>query len=152
MRNLAYGFEHLEHRFRVLGGTNASVIPVERRLNLNDILAGRYGGGYASHPKLKSLMELNGGIHRHFLTGEEEVKAFENNEFIRMHNSTLSKVGFLSLTIRRLLNGTLRTASRGLGIALDRIFESRVAKAVGLFSTLITIGIGVWQIYLWNKG
>jgi hypothetical protein len=151
MRNLSFGFEHLEHRYRVLDGINAPVIPVERRLNLNDILANRYGGRYAAHPKLKSLMELNGGVHRHFLTGEEEVRAFEANEFIRMHNSTLCKVGFLNSTIQKLLSGTLRTASRGIGIALDRIFASRIAKAVGLLSTLITIGVGVWQVYLWNK-
>jgi hypothetical protein len=152
MRNLTFGFEHLEHRYRVLGGANAPVIPVERRLNLNDLLADRYGGEYAAHPKLKSLMELNGGIHRHFLTGEEEVKAFESHEFIRMHNSTLCKVGFLNSVVHKLLNGTLRTASRGLGIALDRVFESRVAKSIGLLSTLVAIGVGVWQVYLWVKG
>lgn len=151
MRNLAYGFEHLEHRYRALGGTNAPVIPVERRLNLNDILADRYGSEYAKHPKLKSLMELNGGIHRHFLTGEEEVAAFQNNEFIRMHNSTLSKIGFLSTTMHKLRKGKLRTASRGIGVALDRVFESRTAKAVGLFSTVVAIGVGLWQVYLWLK-
>lgn len=151
MRNLTYGFEHLEHRYRVLGGNDATVIPVERRLNLNDLLADRYGGDYASHPKLKSLMELNGGVHRHFLTGQEEVQAFQNNEFIRMHNSTLSKVGFLHSVIRKLIFGKLRTASRGFGIALDRIFESRYAKAVGLFATVVTICVGVWQIFLWLK-
>lgn len=149
MRNLTYGFEHLEHRYRVLGGADAPVIPVERRLNLNDLLSDRYGGRYAPHPKLKSLMELNGGIHRHFLSGEEEVQAFQNNEFIRMHNSTLAKVGFLYAVIRKLLSGKLRTASRGIGVALDRIFESRAAKAVGLLATTITIGVGLWQIGLW---
>ncbi|MBR0955302.1 hypothetical protein [Bradyrhizobium canariense] len=96
-------------------------------------------------------MELNGGVHRHFLTGEEEVQAFQNNEFIRMHNSTLSKVGFLRAAIRRLILGKLRTASRGFGVALDRIFEGRSAKAVGLFATAITIGVGIWQIFLWFK-
>ena len=145
MRNLTYGFEHLEHRYRVLGGNDASVIPVERRLNLNDTLADRYGSGYANHPKLKSLMELNGGIHRHFLTGEEEVQAFQNNEFIRMHNSTLSKLGFLHLAIRRFVKGKLRTASRGLGVTLDRLFESRTAKAGGLIETLITVALFAWS-------
>lgn len=43
MRNLTYGFEHLEHRYRVLGGSDACVIAVERRLNLNDLIADRYG-------------------------------------------------------------------------------------------------------------
>jgi len=149
MRNLTFGFEHLEHRYRVLGSNDATVIPVERRLNLNDLLSDRYGGEYASHPKMKSLMELNGGVHRHFLTGEEEVKAFQSNEFIRMHNSTLAKVGFLFHVISSLLKGTLNTASRGWGVTLDKIFEGRLAKTVGLFGTLITIVVGFWQTGIW---
>ena len=68
-------------------------------------------------------MELNGGIHRDFLSGEEEVQAFKANEFIRMHNSTLCKVGFLHSVIRKLSKGKLHTTSRGFGVALDRIFE-----------------------------
>lgn len=94
MRNLTFGFEHLEHRYRALGGAEAYVIAVERRLNLNDLIADRYGADYAQHPKMLSLMENNGGRHRDFLDGKEEVAAFSNKEFIRMHNSTISKIGF----------------------------------------------------------
>lgn len=149
MRNLTFGFEHLEHRYRVLGGVNAPVIPVERRLNLNDLLADRYGGNYAPHPKMKSLWDLNGGVHRHFLDGKEEVQAFQTNEFIRMHNSTLAKVGFYFSVIKKLVSGKLHTASRGWGVALDRIFESRASKTVGLFGTAVTIGVGIWQSGIW---
>src|ERR1700730_12985432 len=42
MRNLTYGFEHLEHRYRLLTGQEPPHIPVEVRLNLNDILKERY--------------------------------------------------------------------------------------------------------------
>lgn len=83
MRNLTYGFEHIQHRYRVLVDDNIPVIPVERRINLNDILKDYYGDNYAPHPRLMSLMELNGGLHRHFLSGKEEVQAFQNNEFIK---------------------------------------------------------------------
>lgn len=151
MRNLTYGFEHLEHRYRVLGGNDAPVIPVERRLNLNDILSDRYGSGYAKHPKMKSLMEINGGVHRHILTGAEEVTAFQNNEFIRMHNSTLAKVGFFFHVIKSMAKGKLKTASKGWGVTVDRIFEGRIAKTIGLIGTAITIGVGLWQTGLWLK-
>jgi hypothetical protein len=147
MRNLTFGFEHLEHRYRVLGGTDSAVVPVERRLNLNDLLSDRYGPAYAPHPKMKSLMELNGGIHRHFMSGEEEVKAFQNGEFIRMHNSTLSKVGFFFSVTRSLSRGKLRTASRGWGTAVDRIFESRTAKSIGLASTALAVLTGLWKLF-----
>lgn len=146
MRNLTYGFEHLEHRFRVLDGGVAPVIPVERRINFNDILAQRYGKNFAGHPRLQSLMALNGGVHRHFLTGEEEVQAFQDCEFIKMHNSTLAKVGFLQSALRKFAKGRLHTASRGIGILLDRIFEHRIAKAIGAIATLLTIGVAISQI------
>ena len=128
MRDATYGFEHLEHRFRVLGEAVTSVVPVEQRINLNDMLSNRYGSDYAPHPKLPSLMDLNGGKHRYFLTGEEEVAAFQNEEFMKMHMSTLSKVGFFHLTIRRLVKGKLKTKSKGVGYGLDRLLESRTAE------------------------
>ncbi len=152
MRNLTYGFEHLAHRYRALGGQDATVIPVERRLNLNDLIADRFGVGYAKHPKLRSLMEMNGGVHRYFLSGEEEVKAFQNNEFMRMHSSTLTKVGFFHSVIRKLTTGNLRVASKGLGITLDKLFESRGVKAAALAGTILGVGTGIWQIVLWLSG
>lgn len=149
MRNLTFGFEHLEHRYRVLGGRDACVIDVERRLNLNDLIADRYGADYVIHPKMTSLMDLNGGRHRDLLNGKEEVEAFERKEFMRMHSSTLSKVGFFSSAMRKLVDGKLKTASRGIGVRLDKLFEGRIAKGVGLVATLITLVVGFWQLYLW---
>lgn len=152
MRNLTFGFEHLEHRYRALGRRDACVIAVEQRLNLNDLIADRYGAEYAQHPKMLKLMEQNGGRPRDFLDGKEEAAAFANREFMRMHNSTLSKIGFFSSAMRKLVNGKLKTASKGFGVALDKIFESRAAKAIGLFATAVTILVGLWQTYLWLNG
>ena len=47
MRNVTFGFEHLEHRYRVLVGKEPPSIPVEVRINLNDALKDRYGFDYA---------------------------------------------------------------------------------------------------------
>ena len=152
MRNLTFGFEHLEHRYRALGGTDACTIAVERRLNLNDLIADRYGADYAKHPKMLSLMEQNGGRHRDFLDGKEEVECFERKEFLRMHTSTLSKVGFFSSSMRKFVNGKLITASKGIGVKLDKLFESRLAKIIALLATLIGIVVGLWQLGLWLSG
>lgn len=145
MRNLTFGFEHLEHRYRVLGCFDASVIPVERRINLNDMLADYYGYKYAPHPKMLKLMEMNGGVHRHFLDGKQEVEAFKAQEYIKMHNSTLSKVGFYHLVMRRVLRGKLKTAISSVGAFVDRLFETRTAKAIGLVSGVLGILTVVWQ-------
>lgn len=149
MRNLTYGFEHLEHRYRVLGRSDAPVIPVEHRINLNDMLRNHYGSGYVAHPKMTSLMELNGGTHRHFLTGKEEVEAFDRSEFIGMHNSTLCKVGFFHYAVRAMIKGKLRTRSKSWGVKLDRIFEGRFAKCVGFLGAICTILIVIWQLLEW---
>ncbi len=149
MRNLTYGFEHLEHRFSALGGKNAPVIPVERRVNLNDILSDRYGANYANHPKMLSLMELNGGMHRDFLTGAQEVEAFQANEFIKMHKSTLFKLGFFYNVIRNMLSGHLKTKSRGFGVMLDKIFDGRFSKFVAFITGIITFIGMIYAAWGW---
>lgn len=147
MNNLIYGFEHLEHRFRALTKKEPPSIPVERRLNINDYLGERYGWDFAPDPRLLNLMELNGGRHRHFLKGEEEVEAFKAQEFIRMHNSTLCKVDFMQRVIEKLLSGTLRTKSRGYGQMLDRIYEGRTVKSLTLVGTVIGISTSLIGLY-----
>jgi hypothetical protein len=94
MRNLTFWFEHLEHRYRSLRKNDPPSVPVEVRLNLNDILRERYGSEYASNPKMKTLMLLNGEIDRRFLEGSQEAEAFLKKDFIRMHSSTICKVEF----------------------------------------------------------
>lgn len=149
MRNLTYGFEHLEHRYRVLGMTDAPTVPVEQRVNLYDVLGDRYGPDYVADPKMQSLMQLNGGLHRNFLSGAQEVEAFQKGEFIKLHNSTLCKVGFFHRVIEDLVKGRLKTSSHGWGAKLDRIFESRTTKAGALIATALTVVVGGYQLYLW---
>lgn len=94
MRNIVFGFEHLEHRYRVLTHLEPPSISVEVRINLNDILSDRYGSGYARHPRMLNLMLVNGERDLRFLEGSEEAEAFKRREFIRMHSSTIAKVEF----------------------------------------------------------
>lgn len=124
----------MEHRYRALGGTDAYVIGVERRLNLNDLIADRYGANYIKNPKMLSLMALNGGRHREFLQGQEEVNAFENKEFLRMHNSTLSKIGFFSSIMRKLVKGKLKTTAKTIGF-------------IGTLGTITGLVITLWNIF-----
>lgn len=153
MRNLTFGFEHIQHRYTVLKqNNNPPIIPIERRINLNDILAKRYGSEYVKHPKLLSLMELNEGRHRHFLNGEEEVTALKNNEFIKMHNSTLCKVGFFSTILRKITTGKLKTESKAWGTKIDKLLESRTSKVIALFGAILGILSIIGSIYIWVTG
>ena len=74
-------------------------IPVEVRLNLNDILKRHFGADYAPDPRMSSLVHLNGRRIQGFLTGKEESEALKNQDFIRMNTSTIAKVGFFSFVI-----------------------------------------------------
>lgn len=95
MTNSNFGFEALEHRFKVLSKKDAYRINENKRYNLSKIVRKIYGDNFAKDPKMLSLMELNGGRDRNFLTGEEEVRAYKAKEFVKLHNSTMCKVYFL---------------------------------------------------------
>jgi len=149
MRNITFGFEHLEHRFRVLTKKEPPSIPVEVRHNLNDILKSRYGADYAADPRMPSLMDLNGPRVQGFLTGKEESDAFKAKEFIRMNASTISKVGFFSFVISSMVSGKLKTASRGLLNFVDRLLESRNARLLAIFAAFMGVVVGAIQLVLW---
>lgn len=149
MRNVTFGFEHLEHRYRVLNKADPPSIPVEVRLNLNDILKGIYGLDYASHPRLTTLMDLNGGRVQGYLAGKDEAEAFKAKDFIRMNTSTIAKVGFLSYLISLAKRGKLKTEGWGLLNFADRMLSSRTARLVALIASVIGIGVGVVQGALW---
>jgi len=139
MRNLTFGFEHIEHRARVLRIPNIPTIPVERRINLSDMLGLWYGSSYVDDPKMSKLMDLNGGIHREFLSGKDEFEAFRGQDYIKLHKSTLSKVGFFDKVISKWIKGKLKTNSKQFWAWVDRAFESRVVKIIAMFSMVVTI-------------
>ncbi|MEA1675471.1 hypothetical protein [Nitrospirillum sp. BR 11163] len=149
MRNVTFGFEHLEHRYRVLIGKEPPSIPIEVRINLNDVLKNRYGGDYAPDPKMLSLMEMNGGKVQGFLSGKEESEAFLAKDFIRMNTSTIAKVGFFSFVISSSIRGKLKTKGRGLLNFIDRLLESRKARLIAAVSAMIGLIVGLIQLIIW---
>ena len=149
MRNVTFGFEHLEHRYRVLTNKEPPSIPVEVRQNLNDILKSRYGEDYVPDPRMPSLMDLNGGRVQGFLTGKEESDAFKAKDFIRMNTSTISKVGFFSFVISTSSRGKLKTAGKGIANFLDRLLESRKSRVIAALGVCIGLMVGVIQLALW---
>lgn len=149
MRNITFGFEHLEHRYRVLTGNEPPSIPVEVRHNLNDLLKDRYGSDYAADPRMTSLMELNGPRVQGFLTGAEESEAFKAKDFIRMNASTIAKVGFFSFVITRMKEGKLRTAGHRLLNFFDRLLDGRPARLIAALAAVVGILVGIVQTGLW---
>jgi hypothetical protein len=146
MRSIVFGFEHLEHRYRLLSKEEPPIIPVEVRLNLNDILKNRYGRDYAPDPRMKSLMLLQGDLPKQFMDGSEESAAFKSKDFIRMNASTISKVQFFRHVIDLALRGKLHTAGKFFLNKVDKLLESRTSRLMALTGTVI--GLGSWIVKL----
>lgn len=108
MRDMNYGFEAIEHRYKVLGG-NPTEIPEQNRIDLNRLLIDIYGVGYIGHPRLTKIIELNKISNKDFLTGSDEAEAFINKEYVRLHFSTLRKVDILANIADRADQGSLLT-------------------------------------------
>lgn len=151
MRNLTYGFEHLEHRSKYLRNSLPPSVSVEQRINLNEVLKERYGNSYAPDPKMKNLILANGPLPPTFLDGTQEADAFNTKEFIRMHSSTISKVEFFRHVIILAQKGKLKTIGKNLGVRVDNLLESRAAKSTALATAIVGVLVSSYQAYLWLK-
>ena len=146
MRSIVFGFEHLAHRYQTLsGGIVPPTVPVEHRINLNDVLREKYGELYAEHPQMINLIRMQGELPMHYLTGEQESVCFANQEFIRMHQSTISKVQFFRYAIGQLIKGKLKTAGKSIANRIDRLLDSRIARVTAFFISIL--GLGSWLAY-----
>lgn len=113
MRDINYGFQAIEHRYKVLGG-EPFVVDDSRKFDLARELIALYGVGYSPHGKsgrLHSLMEINHITAKDALTGAEEAKAFDDKEFVKLHQSTLRKVDVMANILERVFDGSLKTSA-----------------------------------------
>lgn len=110
MRDVNYGFDAIEHRYRILGG-NPVQVAEDRKFDLSRALVDLYGIGYIGHPRLESLIRKNKITDKDFMTGKDEAAAFDNKQFVKLHQSTLRKVDTLANIFERTANGSLKTNS-----------------------------------------
>ena len=111
MRDVNYGFQAIEHRFKALGGTPVA-LPENKKFDLARALISIYGIQYISHPRLENLIDKNHVTHRAFLNGKQEADAFEGKEYVKLHQSTLRKVDIFANILERIANGSLKTNAK----------------------------------------
>jgi len=111
MRDINYGFIALEHRLKALDGT-PFILTEGKKFDLARTMVSLYGLGYIGHPRLVKLIEKNNITDRDMLTGAEEAEAFENKEYVKLHQSTLRKVDILANIFERTADGTINTNSK----------------------------------------
>lgn len=139
MKNINFGFEHLEHRYRILTKNEPFHINEKNRYNLSSMLSHKYGSNYAKHPKMLSLMELNGSKHRDFLTGEEEVSSFKAGEFVKMHKSTMCKVYFFEMVLRKMQSNELKTDTNRFKYFVNELYKHPAVQVLGIIGILFSI-------------
>jgi hypothetical protein len=108
MRDINYGFAAIEHRYRVLGGVPV-LVDDDKKIDLARVLIDIYGVDYTGHPRLETLLAKNSIKPLDFLAGRQEAEAFENRNFVGLHQSTLRKVDVIANVAGRAHDRHLKT-------------------------------------------
>jgi len=110
MRDINYGFEAINHRYSVLGG-KPTEIDDTKRVDLSRLLIDKYGDDYIDHSRLYNLCVENNITLAGFLKGKEEAEAFINQEYVKLHQSTLRKVDALDSILDKAVDDSLKNKS-----------------------------------------
>ena len=147
MRDGNYGFQAIEHRYEVLKGKPFKISD-ENKIDMATLFIDLYGVGYVGHPRMESLMKLNKITDKDWLSGKDEAEAFDNQEYLKLHQSTLRKVDIIANLINRQLDGNLKTLAKWheiYGISVQSIYvyynEHWWCKLIGGTALLILGGI-----------
>lgn len=111
MRDINYGFEALNYRATILG-SKTYIIKDENKFDLARLLIDKYGNGYSSHPRLQSIIEMNKISSKNWLNGDKEARAFDNKEYVKLHQSTLAKVEVIENVLKLTAEEDLKTKSK----------------------------------------
>ncbi|OPH83133.1 hypothetical protein [Nitrobacter vulgaris] len=152
MRDINYGFAAIEHRFKVLGGT-PFVIQDENKFDLARLLIDIYGVAYTGHPRLETLLEKNNIQPRDFLTGAGEAEAFEKQNYVGLHQSTLRKVDVIANIAGRAHDRSLKTnTSRWemhggrIRTAINWMAENRTFQLSAGVASIIGVGLAIYVL------
>lgn len=153
MRDVNFGFQAIEHRYKVLGGEPV-IVADSRKFDLARALVAIFGVGYVPHGeggRMFSTMELNSITARDALKGKEEAQAFEDGQFVKLHQSTLRKIDVIANILERTLDGTLKTNAtwqdqHGFhpAAAVEFVKEHWVWTLIGIVAVVIGLGARIF--------
>ena len=139
MRDINYGFEALKYRATLLNAETCE-IKDEKKFDLARLIIDKYGDNYSDHPRLPAILKMNNINPKNWLNGIEEAKAFDEKEYVKLHQSTLAKVDIFETILRYSAEGKLKTKARLTdiyGISPQGLFE--LAKDHWLYSLILII-------------
>ncbi|MBO1912389.1 hypothetical protein J4G37_47275, partial [Microvirga sp. 3-52] len=82
---------------------------------------------YIDHPRLEKIAKKNDISMKDFMNGVEEVAAFENKEYVKLHHSTLRKVNVMHSIAEKMIERSLKTETKWYkkyGLTPQGIFEA----------------------------
>lgn len=147
MTNTGYGFLAIEQRYKALGGEPVQ-IPSSHLYNLADALVSIYGKNYIGHRRLYNLIALNKVTDLDMLSGEEEARAFESKEYLKLHSSTLRKVQAIYMLAELEQDGKLQTEASwwaSHGATVSGVIDDWTASWYFRGAALVLIPIGLIQ-------
>ena len=151
MRDVNYGFQAIEHRFRVLGG-EPYVVEDANKVDLARLLIGVYGVGYIGHPRMEKLLEKNRITRLGFMTGEQEAEAFDARNFVALHQSTLRKVDVICNFAGRAHDRSLKTNTTWwemyggtVRAFVNWIMDNKALAFVASLASIGALGYAIWS-------
>lgn len=150
MRDINYGFPALEHRYKVLKG-KPEELDESKKFDLPRALVAIFGNKYIGHPRLVKLIEKNKITDLNSLDGASEAEAFNNKEYVKLHQSTLRKVDIMANILGRIIDGSLKTNatwSDQYGIHPKIVLEF-IAKhwVTSLITGVVGVGSAIYGIF-----
>lgn len=152
MRDINYGFAAIEHCYRVLGGSPI-VVEDDRKTDLSRLLVDIYGVGYIGHPRLETLLAKNSIKPRDFLTGQQEAQAFENRNFVGLHQSTLRKVDVIANIAERAHSRQLKTNTTWWEMhggrvrsVLNWLVENKMLAFAASLASILGLAIAIYAL------
>lgn len=110
MNSSEFGFDAIARRYRFLFHSDPPVtVPHDRRYDLDDLIAFRYGANFADHPRLASMATLNDFKRRYFLSGKDEADRYAEKKFSDIRRSTTEKTYLIRFLYNHLRKGSLET-------------------------------------------
>ncbi|WP_306119114.1 MULTISPECIES: hypothetical protein [unclassified Roseitalea] len=154
MRDVNYGFQAIEHRFRVLGEEPAYLVEDDKKFDLSRMLIDIYGVGYIDHPRMEKLLAKNHIAPRDFLNGAGEAKAFEERNFAALHQSTLRKVDVIANIAGRAHDRNLKTNTTWwemhggrVRTALVWMAENRTFQLGAGLASIAGVALALWALW-----
>lgn len=152
MRSATYGFQAIEHRYAVLGGTPVQIAE-QSRFDLAWLLEEIYGPDYVTAPHFETLARINNIPLGGYLPGAAEADAFVRSDYLAVQRSNSAKVGLLFDIAHRAESRTLKTETSWLSMNFGRVreaadlFHDNPVKAIaGLAVAVATGAFTFWKL------